>query len=202
MFLLLLGSAALSLLHALLPNHWLPFILLAQTEEWSLQQTLSSTLIAVIAHLISTITIGITIGWIGLQLPSTLTHILHLGGAVIFVGLGIFFLFFRYHPHPSKRGPQHRKSLLFSLVLAMFFSPCMELEAYYVPAAAYGWTGIVGVSVVYMLLTTITVLALVWLGYRGALRLWQYRTHRLSDMVHRLTGVIFVIFGVLLLVSE
>ncbi len=200
---LLWGSAALSLLHALLPNHWLPFVLLAQTEGWTVQQTIRNTLIAVIAHLLSTTSIGITIGWTSLQLRPYFLHWLHFIGAMLFGFLGIYFLFRspQRHHHRKKRDRQTR-SILVTLVIAMFFSPCLELTAYYIPAAAYGWNAIIGISLVYIFTTSVAVLTLVLLGYYGLAHFLQHHPEQVHRMVHRLTGVIFVIFGILLMVSE
>ncbi len=200
---LLWGSAALSLLHALLPNHWLPFVLLAQTEGWTVQQTIRNASIAVIAHLLSTTSIGTIIGWTSLQLRSYFLHWLHIIGAMLFGFLGIYFLFRSpQHHHRRKKRVRQTRSILVTLVIAMLFSPCLELTAYYIPAAAYGWNAIIGISLVYIFITSVVVLTLVLLGYYGLAHFLQHHPEQVHRMVHRVTGVIFVIFGILLMVSE
>ncbi|SOD95184.1 hypothetical protein SAMN06269250_4771 [Spirosoma fluviale] len=65
---ILLGSLTLSLLHALIPSHWLPFVTIGQTERWSLRQPLTVTAIAGLAHTISTTLLGILVSLAGWQL--------------------------------------------------------------------------------------------------------------------------------------
>ena len=42
---ILIGSLVLSLIHAAIPNHWIPLIAKGKTEKWTLKETLSATLI-------------------------------------------------------------------------------------------------------------------------------------------------------------
>ena len=52
---ILLGALGMSLLHALLPNHWLPIVALGQRERWSFAQVMQTTLFAGAAHVVSTV---------------------------------------------------------------------------------------------------------------------------------------------------
>jgi len=45
----------------------------------------------------------------------------------------------------------------------MFFSPCLEIEAYFFVASNLGWTGIIKVSMIYTIITISGMLLLVWL---------------------------------------
>ena len=58
MITLIAGSLVLSVLHALIPNHWLPIIAIGRKENWSLAQVTRITLLAGLAHAASTVLIG------------------------------------------------------------------------------------------------------------------------------------------------
>ena len=65
MITLITGSLILSVLHALIPNHWLPVLGISKKENWSLRQTTSITFISGLAHALSTVFIGVIIGVVG-----------------------------------------------------------------------------------------------------------------------------------------
>ena len=56
---IIIGSLLISLLHAVIPNHWLPVLAIGKKEGWSLAETSRITFIAGMAHVISTIIIGL-----------------------------------------------------------------------------------------------------------------------------------------------
>jgi len=94
---LLIGSFALSVVHAIIPNHWGPMVLVGKTEVWSDRDTLWVTAIAGFAHVFSTIALGILIGTTGLNL-SNLYQNLTVSIApliLIFVGVVYFGIDFR-----------------------------------------------------------------------------------------------------------
>lgn len=43
MYRIILGSIALSVIHALIPSHWLPFITIGKSQGWDMAQTLKTT---------------------------------------------------------------------------------------------------------------------------------------------------------------
>ena len=76
----------------------------------------------------------------------------------------------------------------------MFFSPCIELEAYYFSAGSLGWPGILLVSSVYLVATVLGMLLLVELGLRGAKRI---RSNFLEHHEKRITGLLLIALGVM-----
>jgi hypothetical protein len=53
------------ILHAALPNHWLPFVLIGRALQWSRARTLSVLAIAGSLHVIVTGLLGVLVWWIG-----------------------------------------------------------------------------------------------------------------------------------------
>ena len=75
----------------------------------------------------------------------------------------------------------------------MFFSPCIEIEAYYFNAGLLGWAGIWIVSVIYLLVTVLGMVLLVDLGLRGAKKI---RSHFLDHHEKMITGIVLVVLGI------
>lgn len=144
---ILIGSFELTIVHALIPNHWIPFVTIGKTEKWSRKETLIVTAIAGIAHTASTILIGIIVGIVGYRLSSTYEFITHIVAPFILVGLGCVYLIIdikgslgHQHLDINQSGSGRSKlAIISSLGIAMFFSPCIEIEAYSFVASALGW---------------------------------------------------------------
>ena len=49
---------ATAFLHAALPTHWLPFVLVGRGQRWTLTQVLTTVAIAGSAHIITTAVVG------------------------------------------------------------------------------------------------------------------------------------------------
>lgn len=205
MYQIFFGSLVLSLIHALIPNHWFPLIVISKTEKWSQRRTLSATAISGFAHTFSTIIVGIIVGITGYKLSSSHEFISTVAAPIILVGLGIIYvaLDFRsghhYHDdyenvstHSEKTEKSKWRAILTSLSVAMFLSPCIEIEAYYFQAGTIGWLGILIVSAVYLLITLIVMLLLVYLGLKG---MQTFNSHFLELHQKGITGIVLITLG-------
>lgn len=59
---------SVAFLHAAIPTHWLPFVLVARERSWTLGKTLAVTALAGLGHVALTSLIGLGIAWFGFQL--------------------------------------------------------------------------------------------------------------------------------------
>lgn len=204
MFELFIGSLTLSILHALIPSHWLPFIAIGKAENWSKPETLKVTAISGFAHVLSTVLIGIIIGLIGYQISNiaeTITHLL--APLVLFLAGIIYIILHLRHAHThrhldedlNKIKSKSKKAIILTLVTTMFFSPCIELEAYYFNAGLYGWQGIFLVSLVYLVITISSMIVLVYIGQAGVNRL-NNKLKFLDRRENLITGIVFIILAV------
>jgi nickel/cobalt exporter len=210
MYQIFIGSLILSLVHALIPNHWLPLIAIGKTEKWTQKQTLLATVITGAAHTISTIFIGIVVGFVGYRLAANYAAVSETIAPAILVGLGVIYIImdFRHHDHHHEintpvRGLDQSKSrwaaLLTSLSIAMFLTPCIEIEAYYFQAGTIGWIGILIVSAVYLITTVVVMLILVYWGMRGVR---TFKSHFLEYHEKRITGLVLIGLGLLAMVVK
>jgi putative Mn2+ efflux pump MntP len=200
------GSLVLSIIHASIPNHWIPLIAIGKTEKWTLKETLSATVITGFAHTLSTIIIGIIVGLIGIKLSGSYNLITEYVAPFILVLIGIIYVIadFRSHGHHHnhagtentniKSNTGSRVSILVSLSVAMFLTPCIEIEAYYFQAGMIGWKGILIVSAVYTFTTVLLMLLFVYTGYKGTQR---FRSHTLEHREKLITGIVLICLGIL-----
>jgi nickel/cobalt exporter len=205
---ILLGSILLSAIHAVIPNHWLPLVTIGRSERWSRSETVAFTAITGLAHVSSTILIGIVAGLLGHELSTRYSALASVVAPAVLIGLGVIYLGLELtgesHPHahlatPERGGRASRFPLVASLSAAMFFSPCIEVEAYYVTAGALGWSGIAAVSLVYLALTVGGMVVLVDLGLRGAAKI---ESHFLEHHERTVTGLLLIGLGVLALLVK
>jgi len=207
MYQIFIGSLALSLIHALIPNHWIPLIAISKTEKWSQRQTLWATAITGFSHTFSTIIIGIAIGILGYKLSVGYSIVTTVVAPIVLFGLGIIYVILNFrgghhhHDNPeqitptsTKAGNARWRAILTSLSLAMFFTPCIEIEAYYFQAGTIGWIGILIVSAVYLIMTLVVMLLLVYLGIKG---IQTFDSHFLEHHEKGITGVVLIALGLL-----
>jgi len=200
---ILLGSLLLSAIHAAIPNHWIPLVAIGRSERWSRSETLVFTGITGLAHVTSTILIGVVAGLLGHELSSRYSVVTSVVAPAVLIGLGLIYLALEIkgsrhrHSHlatPEGAGNVSRFSLVASLSAAMFFSPCIEIEAYYFTAGTLGWPGIIVVSLVYLVVTVGGMVLLVDLGLRGMARM---ESHFLEHHEKGVTGLLLVGLGLL-----
>jgi sulfite exporter TauE/SafE len=206
MYQVFIGSLILSIIHALIPNHWLPLIAVGTTEKWTRNQTLWATVITGVAHTLSTIIIGIIVGLIGYKLSAKYSIISETIAPGILILLGLVYIlrnFYGMHHHdhdlkPVVSDPGHKKSrwvaILTSLSIAMFLTPCIEIEAYYFQAGTTGWVGIFIVSAVYLITTVVLMLILVSLGMKGVK---TFESSFLENHEKSITGSVLIALGIL-----
>ena len=204
MWQIFIGSLTLSVIHALIPNHWIPLVAIGKSEKWTVPETLSATGVAGFAHILSTVIIGIIVGFAGFKLSSSIEKFSSIIAPFILVAIGIIYIAVdfiqsrRHHHHEhiniSNSKGKSRKAIVLSLSLAMFLSPCLELEAYYFQAGTLGWKGILTVSVVYLIVTVSAMVILVWLGLKGMNRI---KSGFLEHHNKRIAGIVLILLGLL-----
>jgi nickel/cobalt exporter len=88
----LIASLLLSIIHASIPNHWLPLIAIGKTEKWTHSETMFGTVVSGFAHTLSTVIIGIIVGVVGYKLSSSYGVISGIIAPAILIALGIIYI--------------------------------------------------------------------------------------------------------------
>lgn len=141
---------------------------------------------------------GIIIGVVGVKLSSAMDQFTRYIAPAVLSCLGLFYIYqhhrhkhFHLHAQPVERG---KSKVIFSLAIAMFFSPCFEIEAYFLLAATKGWWMILLLASLYTIVTVSGMVLWVSLTYNGLLKLnW----HSLEHNAGIITGITLLITGIL-----
>lgn len=195
-----IGAVVISLLHGLIPSHWLPIVAIARKEKWTLAQTFGLTLKAGLAHSLSTVMIGVIIAFIGIQINEKMEIITQSVSAGILILLGVWFLFRHYHHHHfhiDDPGKISRKKLAITILAAMFFSPCLEITGFFLTLGKLGWLYIAFLSFSYVAITLLSMTLWVYIGYAGLKKLNSHKWEHNSGII---TGIIMIMCGLLMIV--
>lgn len=193
---LLIGATVLSLLHAIIPNHWMPMALIAHNEKWSRAETFWASLLTALAHITSTIAIGVIVGLMGLKASEKTKDITSIIASVLLITFGTFYFIQQgSHKHATIEGKKKsRTKIILTLSLGMFISPCLEIEAFYFTAGTFGTLGIWLVTICYLIITVSAITALSIFGYALINKLnW----HFFKEYEKKIIGVVLIILGII-----
>lgn len=188
----------LSVLHALIPNHWLPILGISRSENWSLKQTLATTFVAGLSHALSTVIIGVVVAVLGITLASYVEEFTVVVAPSVLIALGVLYIYRHYrhqhfHMHQEPRAST-KAGIVFTLMLAMFFSPCFEIEAYFLMAGLHGYHQLIFLALLYTTVTVSGMVGWVWVAYKGMSRVnW----HALEHNAGIITGVTLLLTGII-----
>ena len=204
MWQIFLGSLVLGLIHPLFPNHWIPLIAISKAEKWTNRESVFATLITGFSHTLSTIIIGIIVGFVGIKLSEDYSQITRVAAPLVLLVIGIVYIILdlkssHHHHHFEMNGEKlkarkSKSAIIVSLCVGMFLSPCIEIEAYYFQAATQGWLGILIVSLVYLTVTLTIMTTLVYLGLKGVNKLKSNFFEHHEKMI---TGGVLILLGLL-----
>lgn len=96
---------SVAFLHAAMPTHWLPFVLVARARDWSRGRTLAITALAGLGHVALTSLLGLAIAWFGFQLEEKVEVFPWIAGGLLF-GFALYFAWRQFsgrgicHHHP------------------------------------------------------------------------------------------------------
>ncbi|MFN4245398.1 MAG: hypothetical protein ACK4F9_04530, partial [Brevinematia bacterium] len=129
-FFLLAGGFILSVIHAAIPNHWVPIVSISKTQNWSKSFSNLAIIITSTAHSLSTIIIGTLLGILGMEIFKKYETLSKFVPSGIFVIMGLIFISIhifdlsKHHKHLNQETyfiHSHKKSiLLLNLSIAIF----------------------------------------------------------------------------------
>jgi cytochrome c biogenesis protein CcdA len=171
----LLYTFTLSLLHTLIPSHWLCFVLVGRAQGWSRGRTLGITAIAGLIHVIVNVTLGAALVAAGRTLMEHHEHLLTRISAGILVLLGIVYLIAHIlhagHHHEQDKAVTARAAVL-ALSFSLALSPCSaSILLLIIGTAGAGWTTVLSIAAVLLVTTVPVMLLLVGLTSLGVERL-------------------------------
>jgi putative Mn2+ efflux pump MntP len=196
---LIISSTILSTLHALLPNHWLPVLAISQKQGWKFRETIVITFFVALMHSLSTILIGVILAFAGSQLESADIYFIEFIAPGILVILGLYFIWQHYrhhhfHLHGKIQPEKHSKArIIFLLLVAMFFSPCLEISAFFLAAGGIGWTSVAIIALVYLVVSVIGMVTFVTFTAKG---IEKTNWHPLEHNAGIISGIVMILAGI------
>ena len=221
MEILIVAAFSVAGLHTLTgPDHYLPFIALSRSRNWSVGKTIAWTLICGSGHVLSSVVLGLggaALGW-SLFKVGWLQNIR--GGIAGWVMLVFGFcygcwgvyrafknnphkhfdlqdngdIYVYQHNHETAVAPNERHKVTPWVMFIIFIlGPCEPMiPLLYFPAAQNSWWGMGLLIIIYTLVTLLTMLTLVLSGFYGIAFI---KTEKLERYVHALGGLTLFICG-------
>jgi len=206
LYTLTITGFGVAFLHAAIPTHWLPFVVVGRARGWSHRRILAAVALAGGGHIIATTTLGIGLAWFGFGLNERFDQAFHWVAGAILVGLGAWLAFRAPHGHacnhcqgrPEQLGADTTdRAALWGLFLTLTLSPCELFLPVYLTAVPYGWPGVAWLSGVLAVATLGAMLTFSWLTLHAVQRLrWLGRfDERVIGGLLCLLGVVTVAFS-------
>ncbi|MEQ8551449.1 MAG: hypothetical protein RIC06_23950 [Cyclobacteriaceae bacterium] len=197
---LLTGTIMLSLLHGLIPSHWLPVLALKEKFNWQGSKTVRIAAMAALAHSLSTFLLGVFLGLFSLSLAETLNSYTRWVIPALLIAIGFYFII-QHHRHHHFHFNEKQKldqagatQVVTLLVFMMFLSPCLEIEAYFLMAGTHGWLMILTVGLLYTIVSVLGITFWVYLAQKG---LHRFNWHKLEHNAGLVSGCILIITGII-----
>lgn len=223
--LLFLSSCATAIIHALIPDHWLPFVLMARTENWSQRRTVLLVALAGLIHVM--VSFAVAAGVI-LLAGSPARHLAERVGASLELLAGLLLVLFglvygisahfreaRAHAHGgggTNAPPDHIHAhghLLErwfhgaitpgALVAIIGVSPCVLLQPILFGAAGQGALVMIAAASGFAICTLATMIAVTMAAGHGMNHLDLPFFTRFGDL---LSGLLIAGIGVYVIVQE
>jgi nickel/cobalt exporter len=201
MNLLLFSTITVGFIHALAPDHWLPFVMISKAQNWGKWKLTSLTTLAGLGHVGSSLLIGALGVLLGVVAEKVNVWETSRGtiASWLLIGFGLAYMVWgmknwgRKHTHEIDRAKIVSYWTLFALVV---FGPCEPLIPLIFAGYAFGWGGVVFVFAIFSGTTIGMMLLQVHLATYGISLL---RIHWLEHASDAMAGGVIVLTGVMIM---
>ncbi|MFH1889191.1 MAG: hypothetical protein ABH806_03790 [Candidatus Omnitrophota bacterium] len=205
MWVLLVSTLSVAFLHALAPDHWMPFAAIGKAQRWSKAKLLWITFISGVGH------VGISIAFsvIGILLGFSLSKIKGIEGSRGEIALWLLIGFgLAYMVWGIKKAKQDKNKVIdekklkaetvavWTMFAVIILGPCEPLIPLAFLGYNYGWPGVITVSIVFSVVTIIMMLAQSLLAFMGIQLIKSNIAERYS---HAFAGLVIVLTGIFVL---
>ena len=209
MWILLMSTVSIAFLHALAPDHWMPFAAIAKAQKWSKLKLLWITFVSGVGH----VGISIVFSIIGIVLGFSLTKLKNIEGhrgeiaLWLLIGFGIAYMIWgikkaRDHKHKEIDAEKlkTRTVAVWTLFAVFILGPCEPLIPLVFLGYNYGYSGVIVVSLVFSVITILMMLAQSLLAFMGIQLIKndiaEKYSHALAGLVIALTGIFVMAMGI------
>lgn len=201
---LIAATASIAVLHALAPDHWLPFVMIGKAQKWSKSRLLWVTAISGVAHVGSSVilgSVGLLLGDAVIQFQGIEAVRGHIA-VLLLIGFGLAYAAWgiwrsRTHRHISFDLSGKRTVTLWTVFAVFVLGPCEPLIPLMFLSTPYGTIGIVVVTLLFAAITLFMMVGQAFLGMSGIELVKHEFAERYS---HALAGSVITLTGVFLLI--
>jgi nickel/cobalt transporter (NicO) family protein len=200
MYSIFFGTILLGLVHALIPNHWLPLVAVAKAENWKQKDLTGITFLAALAHVTGTVILGIILGVIGKELKQEYGRAITIATAILLIVFGLIYFTVNlpHHHHSTQKDvaefQRSRRKWVLIFIVMMFLSPCLEVESLFLSAGSFGMWMVSLMAITYAVISILGIMFLVALGYKGVNLLpAQFIEHNEK----RISGIVLILVGII-----
>ncbi len=214
LWILLISTLSIAFVHALAPDHWMPFAAIAKAKKWPGTKLFWVTLISGIGHVGSALFFSV----IGLALGFSLSKLKHIEGhrgeiaLWLLIGFGIAYMLWgfkkarehdyhnHHHQHINEKELNKKTVAMWTMFAIVVLGPCEPLVPLVFLGYNYGWPGVLMVSAVFSVVTIIMMLAQSILAFKGIQLLKGHvvekYSHAFAGFVIALTGIFVLVVGI------
>lgn len=204
---LFFSTISIAFLHALAPDHWMPFCAIGRAQKWTKTKLLWITFLAGVGH----VGISILFSILGILLGFSLSGLKSLEGnrgeiiLWLLIGFGIAYMLWGIKKAKERKQKDLSEEELKSKTVAMWaifaiavLGPCEPLVPLVFLGYNYGWPGVITVGIAFSIVTILMMLLqtlLVFMGVR------MIKSDFLERYSHAFAGLIIVLTGVFVMLT-
>jgi nickel/cobalt exporter len=196
------GGFVVAFLHAALPTHWLPFVLVGRGRSWSVGKTLGVAAGAGVGHVIFTIVLGLGVVAAGSLVEPRFGEAFHWLVGGLMMALGLFYLLRHArhgHPQAAPRRYGSDRAAMTGLFVLLALSPCEVFLPVYLQGVRHGLTGFLVLSGVLAAATATGMLLFTGLSLVSARRL---KIEALERHESAILGGVLILIGLAVILFE
>ncbi len=196
-----------ALVHAAIPTHWLPFVLVGRAQGWRLQRVLAAAAAAAVGHILTTSIVGVLILMAGRFVEQWIQGVLHYAAAALLLGFGLFYIARAFQRRvavagladPALAAPPRvdDRAAWWGVVGALALSPGEVLLSFYLTGDTHGWPGLILLSTAFLVGTFAGMVALITLTWAG---MAHFRMDRLARYESAFLGAVLVTLAIVVVV--
>jgi putative Mn2+ efflux pump MntP len=196
-----------ALVHAAIPTHWLPFVLVGRAQGWRLQRVLAAAAAAAVGHILTTSIVGVLILMAGRFVEQWIQGVLHYAAAALLLGFGIFYIARAFQRRVAVAGLSDPalvapprvddRAAWWGVVGALALSPGEVLLSFYLTGDTHGWPGLILLSTAFLVGTFAGMVALITLTWAG---MAHFRMDRLARYESAFLGAVLVTLAIVVVV--
>ena len=210
-FLLIGAVLAVGVLHTMVPDHWLPIVLMARQRKWSTRETALAALQAGTGHVVSTLLIAVLFWGAGAAIATRFSGWVESATSLALVGFGLWVAVgawremvheqghergdHHHHGHSHGHGHSHdtKTGSRMALLLILGSSPMIEGIPAFFAAGQYGLGLLIVMALVFAAATIATYIVLSVYSAKGLKQVRFGRFERYGEIV---SGTLIAVVGV------